>query len=609
MRFELAIRRSGEGLEVEVLHGTDAGEAKLPLPLAPVLKELRLPPPRWARDIGDDSVPAAEGAPDLRGIGSQLFESVIQRDIRDRFVSSRDAAKRENDHLRIGLHIEDDDLAAVPWELTFFDSRFVSQYHPVVRRVRGPAAAVRELEGHQLRILVCAPHPSDLPELDVAAERRALEEALARLVDEGFVHVAWEPTGTKEGLARMASQSWHVFHFIGHGDRGELAFVHPDTGVRDPAAADELPGLLPRDLQLVVLNACHGAAGSLHGRFAGCAQRLIADLVPDVIAMQHAIADTAAVRLAGDLYRLLADGYTLGAALAEARMRAGQGDHAWATPVHYGRGDDRVFMGSSARGIVDRDAPMKEFHRLIASSKGNALLIEGREGIGKTALYAELVAQVRRAAAPTVLAIDLAKKKRLELVLIEVMHAIAPFAELRKVQGALGRGDEPSADALAAWLDDKAGGTRDPLAALTRAIFDDLLELARGGAFVFVIDAFGEAARSTESWIGGPLVAGVLGTSGASLVLLGRKLSTLHAQILAQHAGRARDVHFTELGPIEEVDDWLVLTRQSGIPDEVASAILPRLIAKHVGMPSAIIAGIKALSQAYETMGIKDAAE
>jgi hypothetical protein len=107
------------GAAVRARHSAKRGglHAKLPLPLAPVLKELRLPPPRWARDIGDDtSLPAAEGSPDLRGIGSQLFESVIQRDIRDRFVSSRDAAKRENDHLRIGLHIEDDDLAAVPWE-------------------------------------------------------------------------------------------------------------------------------------------------------------------------------------------------------------------------------------------------------------------------------------------------------------------------------------------------------------------------------------------------------------------------------------------------------------------------------------------------------------
>jgi hypothetical protein len=205
-----------------------------------------------------------------------------------------------------------------------------------------------------LRVLGMVSAPSDLPPLDVEGEWAKLEAALRPLEQRGTVALERVRSATLSDLqSSLRRGTYHVFHFIGHGDfdeqaqDGVLAFTDEyGRGLR--MNAQYLGTLLHdhRSLRLAVLNACEGARTSAQDPFAGSAQSLIQQGLPAVIAMQFEITDQAANTFAGSFYSALADGYPADAALAEARKAIFvQGnDIEWGTPVLFTRTPDgRIF--------------------------------------------------------------------------------------------------------------------------------------------------------------------------------------------------------------------------------------------------------------------------
>jgi CHAT domain-containing protein len=189
------------------------------------------------------------------------------------------------------------------------------------------------------------------------------------------------------------SGPWHVLHFIGHGEfdpisrEGKVALADRQ-GRRHMVSASGLARLLTghSSLTLVILNACEGARSSEHDLFSSTAASLVLRGVPAVLAMQYEISDQAAVEFSSFLYRALARGMPIDAAVAEARIAISTADTAeWATPVLFtSRQDGRIFeiatVGAPHKpATYDRDAATRRDEALRqVELEREALLVEAR---------------------------------------------------------------------------------------------------------------------------------------------------------------------------------------------------------------------------------------
>ena len=197
--------------------------------------------------------------------------------------------------------------------------------------------------------------PDDLEALDVNAERKRLNKALAPLQNRGLVELHWLEGSTWSDLQiRLRQGEWHIFHFVGHGtydagrDEGMVSIVSREGHSR-LLTATELARLLAdhNTLRLVLLNCCEGACAGELDLFSSTAATLVRRGLPAVLAMQFDITDMAAIQLSEAFYTALADGLPVDQAVAVARKAISLGmpnSLEWATPVLFMRSDDgRIF--------------------------------------------------------------------------------------------------------------------------------------------------------------------------------------------------------------------------------------------------------------------------
>jgi tetratricopeptide (TPR) repeat protein len=161
-------------------------------------------------------------------------------------------------------------------------------------------------------------------------------------------------------------------------DEGQLAFAY-EQGQAHLLPASDVGRLLNNHptLQLVWLNACEGARGSVHDIFSSTASILVRHGLPAVIAMQYEITDRVAVELARTFYEALTDGYPVDAALAEARVAASlavANTVEWGTPVLYMRcADGRLFdLAATAGPAVTPAQPRQPTPEVAAASAHTA---------------------------------------------------------------------------------------------------------------------------------------------------------------------------------------------------------------------------------------------
>lgn len=289
--------------------------------------------------------------------GGALFAALFQDDIRTAYDRSRQLTSSADQGLRLKLRILAPELLTVPWEF-LFDARsqeFValSRHTPIMRYLElllpDPDFAVTP----PLRILGIVAAPSDLPPLDVARERSALESALRQPLDSGEIELVWLEQATWQALqAALQAGPWHILHYTGHAtfdDRsGEGALVMTDAdGAAWLVNATQMGRLLAdqRTLRLAVLNACEGARGDEQSPFSSLAAALVQRGLPAAVAMQYAIGDAAATAFASQFYGALADRLPIDAAVSEGRKAIDQsapGAVEWGTPVLFSRAADGV---------------------------------------------------------------------------------------------------------------------------------------------------------------------------------------------------------------------------------------------------------------------------
>jgi CHAT domain-containing protein len=315
---------------------------------------LKLDPGRsGTRRAGSD--PHTQASMDL---GGPLFETVFCEDIMLAWQRSQDYAREQGDGLRLRLRLTDaPSIAGLPWEL-LYDRRgnsFIAQSErtPVVRYLEVPQPPRPLAVDGALRILVVISSPTDLPELDVEAEWRRVQDALAGKVAEGTVKIDRLPAPTIQALSAWLRQhDVHVLHFIGHGDYDDRiqdgVVYFQDRYGRSSKVSPTVLGPYLRDhdpLRLVLLNACQSARVDTTDPFSGMAQGLVQQDCTAVVAMQFPISDGAATTFTGEFYGALADGFPVDQAATSAR-KALIAEYAaeWATPVLFLRAPDgRVF--------------------------------------------------------------------------------------------------------------------------------------------------------------------------------------------------------------------------------------------------------------------------
>jgi hypothetical protein len=263
--------------------------------------------------------------------GAALFDFIMHGLVGRIYYLSRDYCQREGKELRLKLRIEDPFLATLPWEC-LYDTRFnqflvLSRATPLLRYLEVPRRLRPLLVTPPLRLLGMVANPRDLPSLDVELEKERITQAVASLQTEGLLELTWLEGQRASDLQRaLRRETWHIFHFIGHGggiDEGRnegCLMLADDLGMAQQLGASNLARLLGDhdSLRVVILNTC-GSSAIGSNTFGGIAPILVRGGIPVVLAMQYAISDTAAIHFAQTFYEALTDGLSVEISVTEAR--------------------------------------------------------------------------------------------------------------------------------------------------------------------------------------------------------------------------------------------------------------------------------------------------
>lgn len=287
----------------------------------------------------------------LRDVGQQLFEALFCGPVQATYRASARAADDRGERLRVVLRLDAPGLAGIPWEAMYDAEKdeYICLNDPLIRHIASGSAEPLEITS-SLEVLVLVASPEGLTALDVEAERKKLADALAEPIADGRIHVKWLMQASWEQVQdEMLSGTWHVLHFIGHGDydprsdQGVIVLVD-DNGGPNLVEADRLADLLNQadpTPRLVVLNSCLSGRSGASDLFSSTAATLVRRGINAVAAMQFSVSDTGAIKFARGFYSAIANGRGVGDAIGAGRvaLRETRGSLEWVTPVLYVRGE------------------------------------------------------------------------------------------------------------------------------------------------------------------------------------------------------------------------------------------------------------------------------
>lgn len=269
-------------------------------------------------------------------------------------------------------------LSAVPWEYVYVDRTGAAGMDgflaldprtPIVRHeVLGTPPDAPVLHG-DIRVLAALAEATGLPELDLDAEQRLLDETLNMLP--GLRVESCRNPSFAALQSRLVDAG--VFHFAGHGDfRREMgAAPGTYTGTGFLALGDERVDatdlallLRGQGLRLAVLSGCNTARRDGCSVWSGIAPALVAAGIPAVVANQYKIQDRCALAFGRQFYQALAGGLPVERAVAAGRVAAYRADPTgrdWGVPVLYLRaGDGEIFAGAADPKVRERNRAAAE---------------------------------------------------------------------------------------------------------------------------------------------------------------------------------------------------------------------------------------------------------
>lgn len=245
-------------------------------------------------------------------IGRRLFDHIFQGDV-----------LRLYNRLPMGLVsiqivTNEQIVHRIPWEFLKPVDRFPVPHHErcVVRVLPmcAPCDPAPKKALKKLKVLLAVSDPVDQQGVtwnDVEMSvRRAFEAQTGKLATLKIV-----PGATRQALIdALNSESFDVFHFLGHGcvmnGEGTLVLVDVATGASDYLpASDVAVALGGQNLKLVILSACLTGAGNIRDDFGPIATVLLQSGIPAVVANQTSIPTKSVAPFVGALYqRLMRDG-------------------------------------------------------------------------------------------------------------------------------------------------------------------------------------------------------------------------------------------------------------------------------------------------------------
>ena len=285
----------------------------------------------------------------LRDVGRQLFDALFSGPVHEAYRASVSAADQRGERLQVVLRLDVPELAAIPWEAMYDteNDQYICLNDPLIRHIPSTTAEPVEVTS-SLEVLALVASPDGLTSLDVEAERKKLSDALAEPIADGRIHLKWLMQASWDEVQdEMLSGTWHVLHFIGHGDydltsdQGVIALVGDDGGPH-LVEADRLADLLNQATptpRLVVLNSCKSGRSGASDLFSSTAATLVKRGINAVAAMQFTVSDAGAIKFARGFYSALANGRGIGDAIGAGRvgLRGTPGSLEWVTPVLYVR--------------------------------------------------------------------------------------------------------------------------------------------------------------------------------------------------------------------------------------------------------------------------------
>lgn len=295
------LARQDQGYPVEI---TFSGEQEFPRGhLDPAL----LP---WRRQASA----AAEG----EALFARLFHDPA---LEQAWAEARGQSRRRR--LRLRIDEAAPELHALPWETLrnagpgSAEQLAADADTPFSRYLAGRWRPGRPVLERPIRILAALADPHDLDDyglaaLDLAAERRALEQAVAEAGPDRLELTFLEPPVTLAALDAELRRGHHVLHVVAHGvspAEQPAALFLADADDRVAAVAEgELAAMIERQggaLRLVYLSSCQSAARCPADAFRGLAPALVGAGVPAVLAMQEPVAIDTARAFAATFYRQL----------------------------------------------------------------------------------------------------------------------------------------------------------------------------------------------------------------------------------------------------------------------------------------------------------------
>jgi hypothetical protein len=306
------------------------------------------------RDLHLHRAAGAASGPSPAQVGDRLFQALFTGGVLGKLLLGLGRIANQPDTgLRIRLEFDPSlpdlpEITSLPWELIYRaetrDHLALNARTPVVRYLEVPRLMAPAPLVSSLRILAACSRPRGSAPLALEREIEDLGAAWKQLPG---VEIELLDHATLRGLlAKLTSASFHVLHFMGHGEfeagTGEGCLIFEDERGKATPVSGSLLGetvKASRDLRLVVLNACDSARlPRQRGQdpFSGTASALIMAGIPAVVAMQFPISDQAAIDFSRRFYEALASGLPVDAAAAAGRLAVyltSPGCWEWAIPA------------------------------------------------------------------------------------------------------------------------------------------------------------------------------------------------------------------------------------------------------------------------------------
>jgi CHAT domain-containing protein len=293
---------------------------------------------------------ALPGEHDLIQFGGELFETLLQGDVRRLYDEARILQRQRR--LDFVLTSMVPWIAEKPWEFAYDTGRRSFLATESVHFIRGVMTNVQAdrvvwREG-PLRILVAAAQPVGFGRLSIEQEVAIIRRGFEPLIESGLVAVEVLARATPTSLSQhVSSGGFQVVHFIGHcvydeaRREGSLVFEN-DRGGAFVLGAQALGEIFcKRGLGLMFLSACSSGRGGQADFNKGVAQSLVVHGLPALVANQYLVCDSSATFFAQAFYQAIAMGSSVGDAARDARIAVRyslHGEHLdWAVPVLYAR--------------------------------------------------------------------------------------------------------------------------------------------------------------------------------------------------------------------------------------------------------------------------------